>query len=265
VITFSVIYYGWLPVSFRGYPFMVYFMIHMIRDEYVFYVQRGSDFKYTELDTSRRTHMIFSVLACMAVLHAHYLHGLANPSELSASYRGLPSWTLYSMLIFILIWGIRSFYQAHRTDKEAFLRNSLYVLGVVSLIFLYYTFLVPRMTVSISRLHTTIIFYHYITWYIFGIERVLYYQSQRIESKPGARTSLSYNTPPVPYRGDPFWKFKHSLPHFLGLLLGFNLLLLALYGVSLLEPFQFLDVLFKGEYIALWSFPHITLHFYPRR
>jgi hypothetical protein len=265
IVIFPIIYYGWVPIQYRGFPFMVYFIIHMIRDEHVFYVQRSSDFKHTRLDKKVQAHGIFTILVFIALLYTNYTNGLVPPSEYdrAAFYRDLPSWGFYVLLGVALIWGISSFYRIHQGEEHPFLRRAAYTSGIIGLILLYNQFIVS--SISASRFNRIVIFYHYITWYLFGIERVLYYQSQGSELRSQGLNSLTRVQPPANYQGDPFGKFKHSPSHFLGLLLLANLFFLALYGLSHLQPFQSLNVLFNVDYIALWSFPHITLHFYPKR
>lgn len=265
IIMFPIVYYDWIPLQYRGFPFMVYFIIHMIRDEHVFYVQRSSDFKRTQLNKLVQAHGIFTILIFIAVLYTNYTSGLVPPSEydLAAFYRNLPPWGFYVLLGVALMWGISSFYRACRGEKSSFLQNVVYIVLIMGLILVYNQFIVNY--ISAGRFNKTVIFYHYIAWYLFGMERVLYYQSQISDLRSQAANSLTPILPSANYPRDPFWKFKHFPSHFLGLLFLANLFFLALYGLSTLRPFQFLEVLFKVDYIALWSFPHITLHFYPKR
>lgn len=257
VIGMTIFYYEWLPYRFQGLPFMIYFIVHMIRDEHVFYVQRSSNFKYFSLDKKIRTHMIFTILAFIAVLYINYISGITSfLKRQPLNNLGFPTWTINIWLVLVLVGGISALYLVSRREENSFLYSALYTFVIAEFIFLYSKFVAA--SVPVSRFNMLVIHYHNIVWYLFSIERVLYYQSRVLNS-------VAPSTSPVGYQGDPLWKFKHSFPHFLGLLLVVNLFFVILYGISRLEPFGFLDIVFNVEYLPLWSFPHITLNFYPKR
>lgn len=256
VILFPMIYYSsWFPRSLASYLMMVYFAVHLVRDEHALYVQRSSGLRRFALDKTLQAHAIFTILALAVLLFGNYAAASSASLEGEDSiFREAPAWIFQGLLLVVFGWGIATACLTRGEELRARGRGVLYSLGVACAILLFNRWLTPR--ISTSAFNQLLIYYHNIVWYIVGVDRVLH--AARAVQLPAASVTA---TRPL----DPFGKFKKSLPHFLGLVLGMNLLFGGLHALSRLEPFQSLEILFRMKYMALWAFPHITMHLYPKK
>ncbi len=255
VVLFPLIYYSdWVPRSLATYLFMVYFLIHLVRDEHFVYVQRSSSFRQFTLNNTLQYHTVFIILALSALLYGNYVHAISPQLERESIFRYIPVWTFYAFLLVLTAWGIGSAYFVYGKDMVILGRMMGYTLLVVCSILFFYRVGTPL--ISVSEFNYLLIYYHNIAWFIFGIERIL-------STTQKTDTTGNHLRPASPT--DPFRKFKQSIPHFLGLILGIYLFLSLLYGLSQLEPFRFLTIMFHMKYMPLWAFPHITMHFYPKK
>jgi len=256
VCLFPVLYYNHsVPRDLVSYLFAVYFIMHLVRDEHVLYVQRSSGLRRFALDRALRANVVFLIVALAALVYSNYSKGISAQVETEIPhFRYAPGWTFYAFLSAVLAVGLAACRWGRRRDPGTLARGATYALLVVAGIFLFNWLLAPR--ISIFAFNYMIIYYHNISWYIFGIERVLH--SSRAAPSAGGGAAAAHGA-------EPFSRFKKSPAHFMGLVLGAHLALGALYAFSWLVPLRLLDLLFNIKYMALWAFPHITMHFYPKR
>jgi hypothetical protein len=230
---------------------MLYFVAHMARDELVFYVQRSSGMRRSALDGDLKSYAVLVAIALGAIVYSSYDHDEGDlPSLLP-----LPRWTLMVFALGILAWGFASAWRLRGRGPGPLRRAVAVGVAALGAVFLFDGTLTT--TISNQNFTALLIYYHCVVWNIFTIERV-------VGAQAAVRTSDG-STLPSRYQGDPLAKFKTSLPCFLALLVGAHVVLTALYVLSWINGLGVLGLLFNMRYMGLWSFPHITLHFYPAK